>query len=79
MKDIKILGTGCAKCQATLKLIKTVAEERNFQGNIYKIEDIMDILEYGVLSTPAVVIDGKVVLVGDVPDRNLVENWFDTF
>lgn len=78
MKDIRILGTGCAKCVATLKLIQTIAEERHFQGNIRKVEDIMDILEYGVMSTPAVVIDGKVVLAGDVPDRKIVERWFDT-
>lgn len=78
MKDIRILGTGCAKCVATLKLIQTIAEERHFQGNIRKVEDIMDILKYGVMSTPAVVIDGKVVLAGDVPDRKTVEGWFDT-
>lgn len=78
MKDIRILGTGCAKCVAMLKLIQTIAEERHFQGNIRKVEDIMDILEYGVMSTPAVVIDGKVVLACDVPDRKTVEGWFDT-
>lgn len=78
MKDIKVLGTGCPKCAATLKLIQTVAEERQFQGRIYKIEDIMDIVEYGVMSTPAVVIDGKVVFAGGVPEREMVEHWFDT-
>lgn len=78
MKDIKVLGTGCPKCAATLKIIQTVAEERQFQGRIYKIEDIMDIVEYGVMSTPAVVIDDKVVFAGGVPERKMVEYWFDT-
>lgn len=78
MKDIKILGTGCcSKCGEATERIKKIAAERNFQGSIEKVDDIMEIIKYGVMSTPAVVIDGKVAFVGGVPSEAEVNNWFD--
>ncbi len=75
MKDIKVLGTGCANCRTTVKLIEEVASERNVAVNITKIEDLPEIMKYGVMSTPGVVVDGKVVHAGGVPDRTRVESW----
>ncbi len=75
MKDIKVLGSGCANCKTTLKLIEEVAQARGVPVNIEKIEDMAAILGYGVMSTPGVVIDGKVVHAGGVPDRKKIEGW----
>lgn len=75
MKNIKILGTGCANCKNTLKLIEDVAKAKGVEVQLEKIEDLKDIMKYGVISTPGVVVDGKVVHVGGVPERQKVESW----
>jgi small redox-active disulfide protein 2 len=75
MKDIKVLGTGCANCKTTLKLIEEVAQARGVAINLEKVDDMAAILGYGVMSTPGVVIDGKVVHAGGVPDRKKIEGW----
>ncbi len=75
MKDIKVLGSGCANCKTTLKLIEEVAQARGVAVNLEKVDDMAEILGYGVMSTPGVVIDGKVVHAGGVPDRRKVEGW----
>lgn len=75
MKDIKVLGTGCANCKTTLKLIEEVAQARGVAVNLEKVDDMAAILGYGVMSTPGVVIDGKVMHAGGVPDRKKVESW----
>ncbi len=67
MKTIKILGTGCPNCKRTEAVVKTVAEELNLNVTIVKVEDIEDIMMYDIMSTPAVVIDEKVVIKGRVP------------
>ena len=76
MKDIKVLGTGCANCKNTVKLIEEVAAAKCAQIALEKVEDIQQIMTYGVMSTPGVVIDGSVVHAGGVPARNKVEGWF---
>lgn len=75
MKNIKVLGTGCANCKATLKLIEDTAKAKGVAVQLEKVENIADILALGVMSTPGVVIDGKVVHAGGVPDRRKVEGW----
>ena len=75
MKNIKVLGSGCANCKATLKLINDTAMKVGAEVKLEKIEDIGDIMSYGVMSTPGVVIDGKVVHAGGIPDRRTVEGW----
>ncbi len=75
MKDIKVLGSGCANCKTTLKLIEEIAQARGVSINLEKIDDMAAILGYGVMSTPGVVIDGKVVHAGGVPDRKKIESW----
>jgi len=75
MKHIKVLGTGCSNCKATLKTIEAAAQAADADISLEKIEDIGEIMSYGVMSTPGVVIDGKVVHAGGVPDRKTVESW----
>jgi len=77
MKNIKVLGTGCANCKATLKLIEETASAKCVEVELEKVEDIGAIMGYGVMSTPGVVIDGTVVHAGGVPDRKTVEGWLD--
>lgn len=70
MKNIKILGTGCPKCKRTTALVEEVVQEVGVEVIIEKIEDIMDIMQYDIMSTPAVVIDEKVMIKGRVPSRS---------
>jgi small redox-active disulfide protein 2 len=77
MKDIKVLGTGCAKCKSTLKLIEDAAKAKGVEVRLEKVEDLKDIAGYGIMSTPGVVIDGKVVHAGGVPSREKIERWLD--
>jgi small redox-active disulfide protein 2 len=68
MKTVKILGTGCPNCKRTEAVIKTVVDELGLTDiNIQKVEDIEDIMAYDIMSTPAVVINEKVVIKGRVP------------
>ena len=67
MIEIKILGTGCPKCKKLEELSKKAAEELGIEHSIEKIEEINKIMEYGVMSTPALIIDGKVKVAGKVP------------
>jgi len=76
MKNIKVLGTGCANCRNTVALVETVAREKGVEITLEKVEDLPAIMGYGVMSTPGVVIDGAVVHAGGVPSRSKVEDWF---
>lgn len=73
--DIKVLGTGCANCKSTIALIEQVAREKGVLVTLGKVEEPREIMGYGVMSTPGVVIDGKVVHAGGVPARAKVEQW----
>ena len=75
MKDIKVLGTGCSKCKTTLKLIEEVATGKAVQIKLEKVETLPEIMRYGVMATPAVVVDGKVVHSGGIPERSKIESW----
>ena len=75
MKNIKVLGTGCAKCKNTLELIKQVAQQESVLINVEKVEDLPQIMAYGVMSTPAVVVDEQVVHKGSVPTKEQIETW----
>lgn len=75
MKNIKVLGTGCANCKATVKLIEEVAKACSIEITLEKIEDIQQIMTYNVMSTPAVVLDGKVVHAGGIPSHDKIESW----
>ncbi len=65
--EIKILGTGCPNCQKTTAIVQDVVRDNNIDATIVKVEDIMEIMKYNIMSTPAVVIDDEVVIKGRVP------------
>lgn len=69
MKNIKVLGTGCANCRNLEKMVRSAVENLKIDANVEKEEDIMKIISYGVRRTPALVIDEKVVLYGRVPSE----------
>ena len=71
--EIKILGTGCPKCKALEKATINVLAELDIAANVSKVEDIMKIMNYGVISTPALVIDEKVMIKGRVPSENEIK------
>lgn len=74
--DIKVLGTGCTNCKNTIALIDQVAKAKGVEVQLEKVEELRDIMGYGVMSTPGVVINGKVVHAGGVPSREKIEQWF---
>jgi len=61
---IEVLGTGCAKCKTLYESVKTAVREKGIEAEVVKVEDMPSIMKYGVMSTPALVIDGKVVFSG---------------
>lgn len=71
--EIKILGTGCPKCNALEKITRDVIAENGIDATVSKVEEIMDIVKFGVMTTPALVIDGKVVFNGRVPSKEDVK------
>ncbi len=75
MKNIKVLGTGCANCKTTFRLIEEAAKARGVEVELEKVESLPEIMSYGVMSTPGVVVDGKVVHAGGVPTRDKVSGW----
>jgi len=68
-KTIKILGTGCPKCKTVTTLVEDVVSEKNIEATIIKVEDIMQIMEYNVMTTPAVLVDEEVKITGRVPTK----------
>jgi len=72
---IKVLGTGCANCNNTVKLIQATADELKVAVNVVKVEDIAEIASYGIMSTPGVVINEKTVHSGGIPSKKLVAEW----
>jgi small redox-active disulfide protein 2 len=75
MMEVKVLGTCCGNCSKVVNLIEDVARENGTALAVQQIGDMREIVGYGVMSTPAVVIDGKVVHAGSVPDRVKVRAW----
>lgn len=75
MKDVKILGSGCKRCVATAELVQAEAARLGVPVSIEKVMDYAAIAGYGILSTPGVVIDGKVVHAGGVPKAEDIASW----
>lgn len=75
MKNIKVLGPGCANCKTVAKLIAAVAQEKGIAIELEKIEEIREIMSFGILTTPGVVVDGQVVHSGGIPSRQQIEQW----
>lgn len=72
---IEILGIGCSKCNKTKEVIEKVLKSTGVKAEVVKVEDIETILKYGIMITPAVVVDGDVKIVGKVPDEKEVRKW----
>lgn len=71
-KVIKILGTGCPKCKSMTSVVQDVVSENNMDATIEKVEDIMEIMKYNVMTTPALVIDDVITIKGRVPSKDEV-------
>ena len=68
--DIKILGTGCAKCEKLAERTKAAADAAGLDYTLEKVSQVADIMKYGVMMTPALVVDGEVKAVGQVPSED---------
>ncbi|WP_320818821.1 thioredoxin family protein [Thalassolituus sp.] len=75
MKQIKVWGRGCAKCVKTAAVIQAIADEHGVPVNLVKETSAEVMMNYGVMTTPAVVVDEVVVHSGSIPDRKKVESW----
>jgi len=73
--EIKILGPGCPKCEATEKSVKEVLAKTGVDAQIEKVTDIMEIARHGVFMTPSVIVDGEVKCVGKVPKKEEIKTW----
>jgi len=71
--NIKILGTGCSRCKALEQITRSAVAEMGINADIEKVEDIVKIMNYGVMRTPALVIDEKIALSGHVPSMTEVK------
>ncbi len=75
MKNIKVLGSGCKNCETTANLITLAAQQAGVEIELEKVTDMAEIMSYGVMSTPGVIIDGKLVHAGGLPGPDLVREW----
>ncbi len=75
MKNIKVLGPGCRNCEITAKVIAHAAKEAGVEIELEKVTDIAEIMSFGVMSTPGVVLDGEVVHAGGVPGPEQARAW----
>lgn len=75
MKDIKILGPGCKRCDAAADMIKAEAAKLGVDIKVEKVTDYAAIAGYGIASTPGIVVDGKVVHAGGLPKQDAIGGW----
>lgn len=71
--EVKILGTGCPKCKTLEQMTRDIISQNNIDATVTKVDDIMDIMKYNVIATPALVIDEKVVVKGRVPSAEEIK------
>ena len=72
---IEILGTGCPKCKKLYENAQTAVKELNVQAEVVKVEDIQKIIDYGIMTTPAIAIDGQVKAAGRIPAPDEIKKW----
>lgn len=72
---IEILGTGCPKCKKLMELTIEAVNETGVNAEIKKVDQINDIINYGVMITPALAVDGKVLVAGKIPSKEEIKNW----
>ena len=71
--EIKVLGSGCAKCKTTYEMIEKIVKENQLDATLSTVEDIVELLNYGIMTTPAIVVDGEVKLKGHVPTESEIK------
>lgn len=71
--EVKVLGPGCAKCKTTFQVIEKVIKENNLDVKLTKVDDIMEMMSYNIMTTPTVVVDGEVKMKGQVPSESDVK------
>lgn len=71
--EVKVLGPGCAKCKTTFQVIEKVIKENNLDVKLTKVDDIMEMMSYNIMTTPAVVVDSEVKMKGQVPSESDVK------
>ena len=74
--EIKVLGPGCCKCKTTYNVIEKVIKENNLDVKLTKVDDIMEMMNYNIMTTPAVVVDEVVKMKGQVPTESDVKNFW---
>ncbi len=75
MKDVKVLGPGCKRCEATEQMVRAEAAKLGVEVNVEKVTDYAEIAGFGIVSTPGIVIDGKVVHAGGLPKTEDLAKW----
>lgn len=75
--EIKVLGAGCSKCKATYAAIEKIIKENELDVSLSKVEDIMELLNYNIMTTPAVVVDGAVRIKGYVPSESEIRKLLE--
>ncbi len=75
MKTVKVLGTGCKKCNQVFALIDQTIKSQNLDASLTKVSELATIMQYKIVSTPAVVVDEQVVLTGAIPTQDQVMEW----
>ena len=76
--DIKILGSGCANCKKLEALVKELAVEKDLEATFQKVTDYKDIMSYGIMRTPGLVVNGKVLSAGRVPSKQEIATLLDS-
>jgi len=75
MLEIKVLGPGCANCTKLENMVKEVVAENNFEANVEKITDKEKFMDFGVMLTPGLVVNGKVLAMGKIPTKHTLAHW----
>jgi small redox-active disulfide protein 2 len=75
MIEIKVLGSGCARCNELEKMCFNVAAENNIDADIKKVSDLKEIMSFGIMQTPGLIINGKVKISGKLPTASTLLNW----
>ena len=75
MKEVKVLGSGCAKCNKLYAMVEASAKELALEIDLQKVEDINEIVEHGVMLTPALMVDGEVKLSGTLPNPEQLKTF----
>ena len=73
--EIKVLGPGCARCEKTKAVVEEALKEAGVDAKVDKVTNFMEIAGYGVMGTPAVVVDGEIKSVGKIPSKNDIKKW----